>query len=199
MIFVGLDPAWGTGLSGYCKSARGRIKEWGLLKPEEFPAWVNGLSRPCFVLIDAPLRIPEDRMRKVDLLLRSIYRIGVLPATKKLYPDYLPERIVALLESRGFLEFLPFQAGSRGCYFAESFPTLACRILFGERPPSLSHYREHLAKLLKEAENLPLRPVSTMKHVYDACLLAWLAEEIFCGKFVLVESEDGRIYLPLSQ
>ena len=199
MIFIGLDLAWSTGPSGYCKVARGKLQEWGLLKPEELPAWIEKLRCPSLLLIDAPLRIPEERMRKVDLLLRRLYKVGVLPATRKLYPEYLPARVVALLEKRGFVEFLPSHVSSQGCYFAESFPTLACRILFGEKPLSLNHYRSLLAGLLKGAENLPLRPLSSMRHVYDACLLAWLAEEIFYSKFTLVEAEDGRIYLPVSQ
>lgn len=197
MIFLGLDLAWKGKKNGVCICKSRSIVIAEVLNEEQLFLFLNGLNEPNLIFIDAPLWVPDGGMRKVDLKLRSIYKIGVLPANRKLYPYYFPEKVVDFLLKKGYRELSDSWPFTEGFYYAESFPTLIAKLWFGKRPETLQEYLKQLSYLFENLKNLRENRKTYLPHLLDAALLACFAERVFTrGEFKVVTEEDGRIFVP---
>lgn len=183
MRFCGIDLAWSTGKTGVCLIEK--EVSFFLLSPEElfeFP-FKRGLY-----FIDAPLGIPEAGIREVDRKLSKVTSITVLPANKRLFPNYLPEKFIKYLKNRGFREWKGERRG--GGFYAESFVPYLRKKSFGRAKfAGVEIYR---TSFYKKFGFLPEPP---SPHLLDAYLLAVVAKESFAGKPNFIEASDGRIYL----
>ena len=197
MIFVGLDLAWKGKKNGVCICKSRSIVIAKVLNEEQLFIFLNQLNEPNLIFIDAPLRVPIKGMRKIDLKLRSIYKIGVLPANRKLYPYYFPEKAVAFLLKKGYRELPDSWPFEEGFYYAESFPSLIAKLWFGKRPETLEDYFKQLSRFLQNLKSIREDRKTYLPHLLDAALLACFAERAFTrGEFRVVTDEDGRIFVP---
>lgn len=183
MRFGGIDLAWSTGKTGVCLVEK--EVSFFLLSPEQllkFP-FKEGLY-----FIDAPLKIPEEGIREVDRKIRKTTSIAVLPANKRLFPNYLPEKFISFLKERGFKEW----KGERysGSFYAESFvPYLRKKFLGRAKFAGCKMYRTSFY------EKFGFLPEPPSVDLLDAFLLAIAARESFTGKPQFIEASDGRIFL----
>ena len=183
MNFGGIDIAWSRGKTGICIIGE-RIR-FELFKGRE----VLSFNFPSgLYLIDAPLFIPIKGIRELDRRLRKETGIPVLPANRSLFPYFLPEELLKILQEDGFKEW----KGERkeGKYYKESFvPVLRKQVFSIPKFNSVNDYRR---KFKKRFGFLPTPPSS---HLLDAWLLAKKAQWAYDGEYRIIKEKNGEILI----